>query len=62
VKDLGNKSREEQLRKMEFNLEKSRLRGVLIALYNYTKGGCGEVSVGLFSQVVSDRTKGNDHK
>ena len=60
VKGLEGKTYEERLRAL--GLEKRRLRGDFITVYNFPLRGNGETGADLFSIISSDRTHGNGVK
>ena len=63
IRGLGHLSCEDMLRELEIlSLEKKRLRGNVIAAFQYPKGAYRSAREGLLRRAGSDRIRGNDFK
>jgi len=63
IRRLEHLSYKERLRELVlFSLKKRRLRGDLMAAFQYMKGAYKRDGEGLFIEACSDRTRGNDFK
>jgi len=63
IRGLEHLSYEERLRESrQFSLERKRLRGDLIAAFQYLKGAYKKAGKGLFTRACSNRTRGNGFK